>query len=97
MSNIKADCAEWYFKKDPEEEIYYEFFFRLCKKYNINWAKADDKEKAFIEEITRVSYERDNYYIDYFVSALYVQIICEFEVLLPILGQTSLRKAKRNA
>jgi hypothetical protein len=34
-------------------------FFRLCQKYNVRWASATPKEKAFIEEVTRVTYERD--------------------------------------
>ena len=61
MENInrpKSD-AEWYFRKDPEEERFYTIFFQLCRKYNIRWASASDKERAFIEEITRVTYERD--------------------------------------
>lgn len=61
MENInrpKSD-AEWYFRKDLEEERFYDIFFQLCRKYNIRWASASDKERAFIEEITRVTYERD--------------------------------------
>ncbi len=51
--------AEWYFRKDPEEERFYEIFFQLCRKYNVRWASASEKERAFIDEITRVTYERD--------------------------------------
>ena len=61
MENInrpKSD-AEWYFRKDPEEERFYDILFQLCRKYNIRWTSASDKERAFIEEITRVTYERD--------------------------------------
>ena len=61
MENIicqKSD-AEWYFRKDPEEERFYEIFFQLCRKYNVRWASASEKERAFIDEITRVTYERD--------------------------------------
>ena len=31
----------------------------MCRKYAVRWASADEKEKLFIEEITRVTYERD--------------------------------------
>lgn len=58
INRPKSD-AEWYFRKDPEEERFYTIFFQLCRKYNIRWASASDKERAFIEEITRVTYERD--------------------------------------
>ena len=51
--------AEAYFQKDPEEERFYEIFFRLCRKYGVSWTSADKKEKQFIEEVTRVTYERD--------------------------------------
>ena len=56
---IPASDAEWYCRKDPEEERFYEIFFALCHKYHVSWASADEKEKAFIEEITRVTYERE--------------------------------------
>lgn len=51
--------AEWYCRHDPEEERFYNIFFGLCRKYNIRWASADEKEREFIEEVTRVTYERD--------------------------------------
>lgn len=54
-----ASDAEWYCRKDEEEERFYEIFFRMCRKYGISWASATDKERGFIEEVTRVTYERD--------------------------------------
>ena len=56
---IPPSDAEQYCRLDPEEERFYEVFFKLCRKYDISWASADDKEKQFIEEVTRVTYERD--------------------------------------
>ena len=35
------------------------FFFQMCRKYDVHWASATPKEQAFIEEVTRVTYERD--------------------------------------
>lgn len=57
-SRVHSD-AEWYCRKDSEEERFYQIFFSMCRKYNVRWASADEKEKAFIEEVTRVTYERD--------------------------------------
>jgi len=54
-----ASDAEWYCRKDPEEELFYEIFFQLCRKYNVRWTSATPEEQKFIEEITRVTYERD--------------------------------------
>lgn len=59
MSNRYTSDAEWYCRQDPEEERFYDLFFKFCRKYGISWASATDKEKAFIEEVTRVTYERD--------------------------------------
>lgn len=56
--NILSD-AEWYCRKDPEEERYYEIFFLMCQKYGVRWASAAEKERQFIEEVTRVTYERE--------------------------------------
>ena len=54
-----ASDAEWYFREDPERDRFNDIFFGLCKKYHVNWSTADAKERAFIAEIARVSYERD--------------------------------------
>ena len=51
--------AEWYCRKDPEEERFYEIFFQMCQKYGVRWASAGEKERQFIEEVTRVTYERE--------------------------------------
>ena len=57
-NNSKTD-AVWYCRKDTEEERFYEIFFHLCRKYSVRWASATEQEKLFIEEVTRVTYERD--------------------------------------
>ena len=51
--------AQWYCRSDPEEERFYDIFFVMCRKYRVSWSSADAREKAFIEEVTRVTYERD--------------------------------------
>jgi len=51
--------AAWYCCKGPEAERFYDIFFRLCRKYDIRWASANEKERQFIEEVARVTYERD--------------------------------------
>lgn len=56
--NILSD-AERYCRKDPEKERFYEIFFLMCQKYGVRWASAAEKERQFIEEVTRVTYERE--------------------------------------
>lgn len=34
-------------------------FFKLCKKYNVRWTSADEKENQFLSEVARLTYERD--------------------------------------
>ena len=31
----------------------------MCRKFGVSWSKASKEQKAFIEEITRVNYERE--------------------------------------
>lgn len=59
IDEMKQTDAQWYCRYDAEEDCFYGIFFSLCKKYNISWASATEKERAFIEEVTRVTYERD--------------------------------------
>ena len=60
MNKIRpASDAAWYCRKDAEAVGFYEIFFQLCRKYSVRWASATPKEKSFIEEVTRVTYERD--------------------------------------
>ena len=58
-TNRPQSDAEWYCRKNAEEERFYEIFFHLCQKYGVRWASATQKEQKFIEEVTRVTYERD--------------------------------------
>lgn len=52
--------AKWYFTHETaEDQLWYEIFFSMCKKFCISWSTATPVQKAFIEEITRVNYERE--------------------------------------
>ena len=52
--------AEWYFTHETaEDRLWYEIFFAMCRKFKISWGQATAKQKAFIEEITRVNFERE--------------------------------------
>ena len=54
------ESAKWYFTHESEEDrLWYGIFFSMCKKFAISWPKATSTQKAFIEEITRVNYERE--------------------------------------
>lgn len=54
------ESAKWYFTHESEEDrLWYGIFFSMCKKFGVSWPKATSTQKAFIEEITRVNYERE--------------------------------------
>ena len=54
------DEAKWYFTHESEEDrLWYRIFFDMCKKFGVSWSKASSVQRAFIEEITRVNYERE--------------------------------------
>ena len=63
-ANKVLSDVEWYCRQDPEAERFYNIFFKLCRKYNISWTSADEKEKAFIEEVTRVFRAMGFEYVD---------------------------------
>ena len=51
--------AKWYFTHETEEDrLWYRTFFAMCRKFGVSWSKASEEQKAFIEEITRINYER---------------------------------------
>lgn len=58
-AKIPASDVAWYCRSDSEEERFYEIFFGICRKHRISWASAPQREKMFVEEVTRVTYERD--------------------------------------
>ena len=51
--NILFDAA-WYCCHDPEEERFYEIFFKLCKKYNVRWASADEKKVVILCDVPEI-------------------------------------------
>ena len=48
-TNRPQSDAEWYCRKNAEEERFYEIFFHLCQKYGVRSASATQKEQMFIE------------------------------------------------
>lgn len=54
------DDAKWYFTHETEEDrLWYRIFFSVCRKFSVSWPKASETQKAFIEELTRINYERE--------------------------------------
>lgn len=54
------DEAKWYFTHETEEDrLWYRIFFAMCRKFGVSWPKASETQKAFIEELTRINFERE--------------------------------------
>ena len=53
------DEARWYFTETEEDRLWYRIFFSMCRKFGVSWPKASEEQKAFIEEISRINYERE--------------------------------------
>lgn len=53
-----TNLCEAYLLDAERDKAYYDIFFGMCRKFHIEWADASEKEKAFISEVTRVTYER---------------------------------------
>lgn len=54
------DDAKWYFTHETEEDrLWYRIFFAMCRKFGVSWPKASEAQKAFIEELTRINFERE--------------------------------------
>ena len=57
---LTIEDAKWYFTHETEEDrLWYHIFFAMCRKFGVSWSKASEEQKAFIEEITRINYERE--------------------------------------
>ncbi len=50
--------AEWYCRRAPEEEHFYEILFALCRERGYSWASADEETRAAIEAAARKTYEQ---------------------------------------
>lgn len=54
-----AAAAGGYFAMPSEEDLAYtELLFDICRQFGIHYYSATPKEKAFVEEVTRVTWAR---------------------------------------
>lgn len=59
MDMRSSNLCEDYLRDATNDREYYNIFFQMCRKFHINWTDASEKEKSFITEVTRVTYERE--------------------------------------
>ena len=51
--------AKEYFQRDAERDAFYRTFYQICRRFNVTWSTATPEVRAFIEEVTRVTYEQE--------------------------------------
>ncbi len=44
--------------KESDSRLFFDTFFELCRKFNIQYSIATTQEKAFIDEVTEFMYKR---------------------------------------
>lgn len=58
--DILAQQAGGYFAVPKEQELEYtDLLFDVCKQFGIKYYSATAKERLFVEEVARVTYERE--------------------------------------
>lgn len=58
--DILAQQAGGYFAMPSEQELEYtDLLFDVCKQFGIKYYSATAKERFFVEEVARVTYERE--------------------------------------
>lgn len=58
--DILAQQAGGYFAVPSEQELEYtDLLFDVCKQFGIKYYSATAKERFFVEEVARVTYERE--------------------------------------
>lgn len=51
------NIQEEYWEGQRNSELWYNTFFEICRKYSIQWSKATEKDRDFVTEMTRVTYQ----------------------------------------
>lgn len=55
---MEKDLQQQYFGTENNSRLFFDTFFELCRKFNIQYSNATTQEKTFIDELTEFIYER---------------------------------------
>lgn len=55
---MEKDLQQQYLDTENNSRLFFDTFFGLCRKFNIQYNKATAQEKTFIDELTEFMYER---------------------------------------
>lgn len=58
LEAMEKDLQQQYLDTESNSRLFFDTFFELCRKFNIQYSIATTQEKAFIDEATESIYER---------------------------------------
>lgn len=53
---MEKDLQQQYLDTESNSRLFFDTFFELCRKFNIQYSIATSQEKAFIDEVTESIY-----------------------------------------
>lgn len=54
---MEKDLQQQYLDTESNSRLFFDTFFELCRKFNIQYSNATTQEKTFIDELTEFMYE----------------------------------------
>ena len=58
LEAMEKDLQQQYLDTESNSRLFFDTFFGLCRKFNIQYNNATAQEKTFIDELTEFMYER---------------------------------------
>lgn len=58
IDNLAAKAGGYFALPSSDDLAYTELLFDVCKQFGIRYYSATPKERAFVEEVTRVTWEK---------------------------------------
>lgn len=55
---MEKDLQQQYIDTESDSRLFFDTFFSLCRKFNIQYNNATTQEKTFIDELAEFMYER---------------------------------------
>ena len=54
---MKKDLQQQYLETSKDCRLFFNVFYEICRKFSIQYDIASDKDKAFVDELTKYTYE----------------------------------------
>lgn len=54
---MEKDIQQQYIESSKDSRLFFDIFFGVCRKFSIQYSKASEKDRAFVDELTQYMYE----------------------------------------